>query len=313
MIGSGLKKLALENGMKVDKGVAYGSLRGYAATLSEGSGYKQISVTTKFSDTERLNALQAKLNGRDISRELRVRSLTLAPNGICIIFNDTVGTMKKIQEFIDWFFPLLDESSASGAAVCTECGMPITAGRWVLIDGTAFYLHDSCAERVKQSLSVQEQERMDNDSGSYLTGLLGALAGSALGAVVWAVVLCVGYVASLVGLLIGWLAEKGYNLLRGKQGKAKIAILVLVIVLGVIAGTLGGYVLSFVMLIAEDGSGLTYGDIPMLMQFLLSEDEYRGEVISTVLQGLLFAALGAAALLIQENKKVSGTKVVDLK
>lgn len=313
MIGSGLKKLALENGMKVDKGVAYGSLRGYAATLSEGSGYKQISVTTKFSDTERLNALQAKLNGRDISRELRVRSLTLAPNGICIIFNDTVGTMKKIQEFIDWFFPLLDESSASGAAVCTECGMPITAGRWVLIDGTAFYLHDSCAERAKQSLSAQEQERMDNDSGSYLTGLLGALAGSALGAVVWAVVLCVGYVASLVGLLIGWLAEKGYNLLRGKQGKAKIAILILVIVLGVIAGTLGGYVLSFVMLIAEDGSGLTYGDIPMLMQFLLSEDEYRGEVISTVLQGLLFAALGAAALLIQENKKVSGTKVVDLK
>ena len=39
MIGSGLKKYALENGLKVAQGVGYGSFRGYAATLSEGSGY----------------------------------------------------------------------------------------------------------------------------------------------------------------------------------------------------------------------------------------------------------------------------------
>ena len=39
MIGSGLKKLANENGMKVAHGVAYGSLRSYAATLSEGTLY----------------------------------------------------------------------------------------------------------------------------------------------------------------------------------------------------------------------------------------------------------------------------------
>lgn len=49
MIGSGLKKLAKENGLRVSNGVAYGSLRGYAATLSEGSGFKQIVISTKFS------------------------------------------------------------------------------------------------------------------------------------------------------------------------------------------------------------------------------------------------------------------------
>ena len=38
MIGSALKKMARENGMTVQGGVAYGSLRGFAATLSEGSG-----------------------------------------------------------------------------------------------------------------------------------------------------------------------------------------------------------------------------------------------------------------------------------
>ena len=37
MIGSGLKKLAQDYGMNVDKGVAYGSLGGYCATLFETS------------------------------------------------------------------------------------------------------------------------------------------------------------------------------------------------------------------------------------------------------------------------------------
>ena len=50
MIGSGLKKLARENGMSIASGVAYGDFRGYAATFSEGSGYKLLAVTTKFPD-----------------------------------------------------------------------------------------------------------------------------------------------------------------------------------------------------------------------------------------------------------------------
>ena len=105
MIGSGLKKFATENGLKVAKGVAYGSLRGFAATLSEGSGYKSIVLTTKFTDTQKRDELQAQLNSRNITRDFRVRSLNFAPDGISIVFNDTVGTMGKIKEFTDWFFP----------------------------------------------------------------------------------------------------------------------------------------------------------------------------------------------------------------
>lgn len=313
MIGSGLKKLAQENGMKVAKGVAYGSLHGYAATLSEGSGYKQITITTKFTDTVKLNALQAQLNARDISRELRVRNLTLAPNGINIVFNDTIGTMKKIQEFIDWFFPLLDESSATKADVCTECGMPITGGGcWTLIEGTAFHLHESCAQRIRASVSAEEQAKKDADTGSYVTGLLGALGGAAIGAVVWAIVLSMGYVASLVGLLIGWLADKGYDLLRGKQGKAKIAILIVAVIFGVVAGTLSADVIALVQMINDGELAMAYGDIPMLMMIMLEDPEYSGAVLGNIGQGLLFAALGVFALLAQANKAVSGTKIETL-
>lgn len=312
MIGSGLKKLAKENGMKVSKGVAYGSLRGYAATLSEGAGYKQIVLTTKFPDAVKLNELQAQLNARNISRELRVQNLSLAPNGVSIVFHDNPGTMAKINEFIDWFFPLLDASSATKVDICTECGMPITGGCWKLIEGTAFHLHETCAQKVQHAASAEEQARQEADEGSYLNGLLGALGGSVLGAIVWAIVLNLGYVASLVGLLIGWLAEKGYNLLHGKQGKAKIAILIVAIIFGVVLGTFGAYGLVVVQLINEGETYLTYTDIPMFLMELLADGEFRSAAMSDILQGLLFAALGVFALLMKAGKDVSGTKIVDL-
>ena len=40
MVGSGLKKFATENGMKVAQGVAYGNLQGFAATMVEGANIK---------------------------------------------------------------------------------------------------------------------------------------------------------------------------------------------------------------------------------------------------------------------------------
>lgn len=60
MIASGLKKLAKEYGMSVDKGIAYGSLGGFAATLSEGAGYKLIVFSTHFDDSVgRTNVMDA--------------------------------------------------------------------------------------------------------------------------------------------------------------------------------------------------------------------------------------------------------------
>ena len=158
------------------------------------------------------------------------------------------------------------------------------------------------------------ENRKQEATGSYALGLVGALLGAAIGAVAWAVVLCLGYVASLVGLLIGWLAEKGYTLFRGKHGKVKIVILIIAIIVGVLVGTLGGYALSFAQLIAEDEAGaMTYSDIPMLMEFALTDPETQSYVLRDVGMGLLFAALGVFALLRKAGKEVADVKFVDLK
>lgn len=310
MIGSGLKKYAQANGLTVAKGVAYGSLKGYAVTLSEGSGYKQIVITTKFADPEKPAQLQALINGKNVSREYRVQNLTLSTDGIAVIFTDTVGTMKKLEAFVDWFFPLLPEYSATPAHTCTECGGMLTGGCWKLINGVAYHMHESCAEKLKESLKADDDARTKEASGSYGLGLLGALVGSAIGGVVWALVLMLGYMASIVGLLIGWLAEKGYDLLKGKQGKGKVAILILAVIFGVVFGNVLSDVIYLVGAVEE--LGYTVADIPALMVLLFKDSEYMTTTLLNIALGLLFAGLGVFALLRKTGENVADTKFIDL-
>ncbi len=315
MVGSGLKKLAGEYNMKIASGVAYGNLGGFAATLSEGSGYKQIVFATRFPDAVKKTEFMDAIQQVNVQKQFRVQNLGVGPRSIQVIFMDNPGTMKKIREFLTWFLPLLTEAGATGIHICTECGCDLTAGRWVLVNGIAYYFHDSCADKVIREIEADNTQRKEEATGSYLTGLVGALLGSAVGAVVWAIVLNLGYVASIVGLLIGWLAEKGYRLLKGKQGKAKVVILILAILAGVLLGTVGGDALTVAQMMGSgELPGFVMADIPWFLATMWAESpEYRSGMISNIGMGLLFAALGVWAILRKAGKEVADTKVVELK
>ena len=315
MIGSTFKKFAKEHGMQIDKGVAYGSLGGYTATLNEGSGWKQIVFATAIADSVKAMELQTQLNGVDLRKAYRVTDLKIAPKFIQVMFHDNPGTMKKLRAFLEFFLPLLEQAGAVKANICHVCGCEVIDGCWKLVGGVAYYMHSACADKVCREIAQEEEQQKQERSGNYFTGLIGALLGSAIGAVLWSVILYFGYVMSLVGLVIGFLAEKGYNLFRGKQGKGKIAILILAVLLGVLVGNFGADVITLVQMIsAGELEGFAYGDIPMLILVVLLEDsEYMMATLSNIGMGLLFAGLGVWGLLRRANAEVSGTKVVDLK
>lgn len=313
MIGSGLKKLASENGMHVAHGVAYGSIRGYTATLSEGAGYKQIVLTTVFPSEAQMDALMERVNLVNIQKEYRVQNLVFSSNGIVVSFLDNPGTMKKITAFIDWFWPLLEEYGASKSNVCTRCGTEVTTGKWFLADGIAFHMHESCCQSYRAATEQKETQAAQEDPGSYGKGLLGALLGSALGAVLWAVVLNLGYVAAVVGYAIGWLAEKGYTLLKGKNGRGKVAILVVAVIFGVVMGNLFADAWTLVGMVNSGELYLEYGQIPALIFALLMEEpEYLTATLQNIGMGLLFAALGVYSLLRKAGKETAPTKFVEL-
>lgn len=307
MIGSGLKKLATANGMKVAKGLAYGNYSGFAATMFEGTGYKTVVFVTKIIDLEKKEKFMQAIGAVNLDKEYRVQKIGMDGNRIYVIFHDNPGTMAKIKAFLSWFIPLLQDAQATAYDVCIECGCQITDGRWVLINGIAHYMHDSCAERTKQDLAEQDEQRKEADNGSYVSGTVGALLGAVIGAVVWAIVLNLGYVAGIVGFLIGWLAIKGYDLLRGKQTKIKLVILAFAVIVGVVLGTAGGYILSIMEVnsigVAESLEWLLY---------ILNEPDVMGAVVKDVLLGLFFAALGVWALFRKTGNEVGSTKMVEL-
>ena len=315
MIGPGLKKLARENGMSVASGVAYGDFRGYAATFSEGSGYKLIAVTTKFPDEQAENSFMDELHRRDLKKEFRVQELIVSDNSIVVNFHDSIGTMKYISSFCDFFFPLLAQYGASGVNVCPECGGEFFGdGRWKLINGAAYHLHESCTLSIAAGAAAQEQAARDADTGTVGAGIIGALLGALLGAIPWAILLYLGYYAAVAGLLIGWLSKKGYELLRGKRCKAKLYIVIIASVLSVLVGNLAVDYYSVISLI-RDGllPELTYGDaFPSLLYLFSVDDAYRTATLSNVGLGLLFALLGTNGILRDIRHETSGMKITDL-
>ena len=151
MIGYGLKKLAKENGMQVDAGVAYGNFKGFAVTFSEGAGYKRMDVVTKFPDAEQKKQFEEALRGVDVSKTYRVQQLIMGSRYLRVEFYDNPGTMKKMEAFFQWFFPLLAEHGAVAGNVCPQCG-GTAPGAWYLLDGVAYPMHDSCAAQMQESL-----------------------------------------------------------------------------------------------------------------------------------------------------------------
>ncbi|MBE6942897.1 MAG: hypothetical protein E7453_01370 [Ruminococcaceae bacterium] len=315
MIGSGLKKFAQANGLSVDGGIGYGVLRGFQATLSEGSGYKQIVVKTKFPDVEKLNALQGKLNSVNLQKDYRVQQLSFATDGVAIVFLDNPGTMAKIEAFTDWFFPLLTEAEAYGAHICPECGEVIDGnGVWRMVSGVAGFYHTACAEKLSRELNAENEAREQADTGTYANGVVGAAIGALLGAVVWALVLSAGYVMSIIGLLIAFLADKGYDLLKGRQGKGKIVTLIVSVVLGVAIGTVLSVVFAIIGEMMQGNlPGFTYADIPFFFSALLADQEFVVSLLISFGQGLLFAAIGVVFFITQAAKKVTAPKMKELK
>lgn len=306
MIGKGLRDLAKKYGMKADHGIAYGSMEGYCATLSEGSGYKQIIFTTRVEDATKRFALTELLQNPQLGKDYRINDFEVREDRVTIVFTDTFGTMKRIEAFLEWFLPQFAQFGATKTDICSCCGMMLDKGSWKLVNGVAICAHESCAQKLRDALT-DEYDR-NSAGGSYLTGAAGAFLGAILGSVAWAILMMIGYVASIVGFLIGFLAEKGYTLLKGKNGKGKLAILIIAVIIGVLLGYFVGYTVD---LMKE--FDMAFGEASDFVINAIQEDEkVRSAVLKDVLLGLLFAGLGVFAILRNTQKEVASPKFIDL-
>lgn len=312
MIGSSLKKFAAANGMKTASGVVYGNLGGYAATMFEGMGYKALNFTHFIEDpADHARLLQTIHNG-DLKKQFRVSSIDANPTYTKIVFSDTIGTMEKINGFVGWYLSALEGVNAIGISKCIKCGGELYEGQWVKDDQLVYFVDSACARQMEEDRLVENEEKKQTAQGSYLMGALGALLGAAVGALLWAIVLSIGFIASIVGLAIAFLAAYGYTLFGGKEGKGKIAILIVAIVIGVLLGTALADAYGIYQVIQSGGAyGLTTADIPDVLYTLFVNDaDFRSATLKDLGMGFLFAALGAFGTLKNAGKQVADKKFI---
>ncbi|MGN0793433.1 MAG: hypothetical protein ACI4MG_03040 [Aristaeellaceae bacterium] len=165
----------------------------------------------------------------------------------------------------------------------------------------------------------------EENQGSIGKGLIGALLGAIIGALLWGVVgILTQRVFALLGLALGFIIAKGYDLLKGREGAAKIVIISLCVILAVVLGEAVYYVGSIEMeyaklpeYIAEElaANGKSINDVPQAIlkariptkeEFynrVLQDDDFKGAVVKDLLQALFFAAIGAVGVIANLVKK----------
>lgn len=317
MVGTGLKKLAEELGLKTDQGVAYGEYLGFNVTFSEGMGYKLLGISTKSPDAEQVDAFLASLPDDDsLLKNFRINALNIHEDAVVVNFHDNPGTMNKFRDALNWILPQLKSYGFTGSGYCPLCGSSISpSDPWKLDEVVAHHVHPGCSSAAEMQSANLVEQFISEDTGSYGRGFLGALAGAILGAIPWAVALFFGFFVSMLGFVIGFLAQKGYDLAGGRYGKGEIAIVIITSVFGVILGN----VLSDVLILGtmiNDGeiAEATLRDIPLMLTAAYTDIEFLKGSFLDLGMGLFFAFLGMIGMIrdLRNSDPTSKRRMKDL-
>lgn len=292
MVGSAIKKYAKEKGWQVKEGVAFGVYRGYMMSMQEGNGWKSLSVAARLETDAAMNSAYELLNDNNIKKDYRISDSKISQSAVTVTFIDNPGTMKRIIEFVDSFCDGLDSFGAKGVNYCSSCGMDLNGtGVPALMNGAVYMLHEGCLNRDDEQMNYAKEEKQKQ--GSVATGALGAFVGAIIGAIPWAVASYFGWFVGWFGFLIGLASKKGYELLNGKETKAKgIAIIISTIFCVIVAESVAIMVALGVMW-SQEGSQFTILDVIYTYVYaLVTDSSILTSVLADVALGLVFAALG---------------------
>lgn len=310
MVGKGIKKYANEKGLTVKNGLAYGVYHGFMITLNEGSGWKSLSVAVSFNDENSYLALGTYLSDQNIRKSYRISSHQLNNNSLTVMFFDKKGTMDKITEFADVLCSKLTEMGGLGADYCSSCKMPLDSASAVKasMNDTVYLLHEGCFAKDKENFTIAKETIALK--GSVPKGIVGALLGAAIGAIPWAIAYYYGWFVALLGLIIGLAAKKGYEILGGKESRAKGFVLIIATIFGVFLGE--SMAIIYVMYSAyttnpeyADYSITLLDTVRAYFSVLFTNSELLSDVIGDVLFGLVFAALGMYQIIVAAFKSTS--------
>lgn len=275
--------------MQISNGIAYGLHKNYVVTLHEGTGWKAAGIATAIRDNIVIENMKAAFSDPAFTKRYHIQKINITQDLIEVIFFDSYGTMGKIKSALDIILDKLAEDQIPGADHCSHCKNVFQGSgcQIVKIGNYAYGLHDACVHSIENETIRTHNE--NKEKGSIGRGVAGAIP--------WAVAYYFGWFVGWLGFLIGFTAQKGYEILKGRETKVKAAVIIIVTMLAVVLAEYVTCLFACWRQITTDPQFASFPfslrDIFSVMNYALANDaELLRSVFVDVVLGWVFAGLG---------------------
>ncbi len=283
--------------------IAYGSVNGISVNVVYNTMSSSAFVHFFIGRESGVSLSEINLFLKENHKEFRAKNAQQNGSAVTIMLDSQVKRIKPehVAAFLDKSTAYLTQQGYRSG--CSVCGQDNDEG-FTQQGGFVLQMCAPCHERLAAATTQIKQERAV--TGSYLTGLLGAVLGAIVGIIPWVLIGMLGYIAGISGLIMAFLAYKGYLLLRGKRGPGMTWILILVL-----------FVFTYVAVLTSVGveayqasveAGLSVGQLIYLVFIAPFTPELfdTGALWGNIALGWFFAALGSFAFLRKTNKEAVG-------
>jgi hypothetical protein len=296
IISSPLLDLARMRGWYRSKSCVFGVYEHYLFTIEEGLGYKSVFAHVAEIPEDTADRLADEISLR--KSEIGVDEVAVDTDGVCLKFNEAFRSIpaNRLTAAMDFLIHLLRHHRLLPSDTCERCGTADNLHYYSIKDEGVLYC-PTCHRALVESLKT-ERHTWEREEKQYLRGAVGAAVFSIIGVAAWiALAVLFNRISSAFAFVYVFLAERGYRLFGGKQGRRTPWILLALNALAVFASNYLTLV-AFLMLKGNDLSvslSLQGGD-PDLLKTLLDDIFF-----STIL--CLFAWILLAIHLFRQNRQ----------
>lgn len=275
----------------VNNNICVGTWKNYAVTLQQYSGksyFVYVAIRIETASKELRKALQAavRANGNRKAGVSRV-----VPNFVhgTLSFGKAENAVNDFSVYLEALTEALRANGVMPANTCALTGAANPDSLCLIPRSDCYGYQPVCAAAIRESDQEVQARAADNeDRGSYLTGLIGAVLGMLVGIGVNLLsMVFLERIFSLLFALVPVAAMFGYKLFRGKTNKAAMVI---VIVLSVIAVPLMEFLTGAIGV--ANSYNMPFTDAMKAVGEIFFAPEMLKETGPEMLKMLLFMALG---------------------
>lgn len=300
-------------GFRQNGQISYGSWNNYAAAV-----YKYLVNTCYVSLAVRMDRVTSdvkktiKQTLKQAGKKYRLARLDKQTALFTAAFGKNDDLAQELPACLNLLTGTLRAAGIGPADTCFKSGQPYPDSLCLVAIGQ----YASCqpvraAALREESAKVQQKTEENENNGSYLFGLIGAILGMLVGVAVNILVIStVERIYAVLFALIPFAAMFGYKLFKGKLNKASLVIVVVLCLVALVLMPFAQTVLGVQQAVKkESGRTLPLGDAIDVARKVVAQKGFLKEISGDLVKYVIFMALG---LLIAWNYIRRQTNVAQL-